>query len=85
MSALAVVETQIRIEIDLELINAGVELPAKRQGEGLFLDGAMESFAEAVRLRRADFGAPVLDLGDCQVQLERMMQLPGRSTPARYR
>lgn len=75
MRALAVVEVQIAIQILLELSDALKECVAKRRGEELFLDGAVEAFAEAVGLRRVDLGAAMLNLVDGQVQLEVVLEL----------
>jgi hypothetical protein len=58
----AVVELEVVVEIGLELVQTFAEGLAESHGKDLFFYGAVESFAEAVGLRRANFVAAVFDL-----------------------
>jgi hypothetical protein len=74
MGALAVVELQILIQVLLQLLDAFVDGLAESDGEELFLDSAMEAFAESVGFGRVDAGPSVADLVNGQEQLEGMVQ-----------
>src|SRR5208282_4466209 len=50
------------------LLQGGIELLAKRGGVKLFLDGAMEAFADTVGLWMPSLGAAVVDVLNRQVQ-----------------
>jgi hypothetical protein len=50
------------IEIRLQFLQVVVEFLAKRGGVKLFMDGAMEAFADAVSLRMPSLGAAVIDV-----------------------
>src|SRR5579871_3441101 len=78
MSVLAVVEVEIAIQVLLELGDGFIYGVAKSRGEKLFLDGSVEALAEAVGLRRADFGAAMGDLADGEEQFEVVLEF----TPA---
>jgi hypothetical protein len=69
---LRVVVDQPGIEVRLELLHALVELGAKGDAEELVQDRAVEALHEAVGLRLANSGAPMLDVIQGQVQLIRM-------------
>jgi hypothetical protein len=49
---------------------------AERRHEELFLDGAVEAFAEAVGLRRTDFRSAMSDLADGEEQLKVVLEFP---------
>jgi hypothetical protein len=53
--------------VRLELVQALTRRPAKRHGEELFLQRAVEAFAETVSLRRPYLAAATLNLADGQV------------------
>jgi hypothetical protein len=53
-----------------------VELFAKGRGVELFLEGAMEAFADPVGLRMASFGAGVIDILYRQVPVSPGLKQP---------
>jgi len=57
------------IQIRLQFLQTGVKLLAKGRGVELFLNGALEAFADAVGLGMPGFGAAVIDVLHRQVQL----------------
>ena len=70
MGAFAVVELQVVIQVVLKLRNTFIDGLAKCDRKKLFLESAMETFTETVGLRRANFGAAMLNLAAGQEQLE---------------
>jgi len=63
-----IVLSQPIIQIGLQFVQVVIELFAKCGGVKLFLDGAMEAFADTVGLRVASLGAAVVDVLHRQVQ-----------------
>ena len=55
--------------ISLQLLQARIELLAKRHTVELILHGAMKAFADPVGLRRSSFRLGVIDIFDRQIEL----------------
>ena len=70
MSSFSVVVMQPLIQIGLQRIDAFVELLAERDLVEFLQDRFMEPLANAIRLRRFHFGLRVIDIVDCQEELE---------------
>jgi len=66
---LLIVLLQPPIQIGLQLLQGRVQLLTKRHTVKLILQGAMESFADPIRLRRFCAGPTVIDILHCQVEL----------------
>ncbi len=62
VGAFAVIEVDVGVQVALQLVERLKERLAEGHGVKFFLHRAMKAFAEAVGFRRADIGAPVLDL-----------------------
>ena len=78
VSAFTIVERQIAIQAVLKLGDGFIQRVTKSRREKLFLDGAMESFAEAVGLWWAHFCAAMHDLANGE---ERSKWRPQYSLP----
>ena len=68
MRSCPIVLGQPIIQIHLQFVQVVIELFAKCGGVKLFLDGAMEAFADTVGLRMPSLGTAVIDVLHRQVQ-----------------
>lgn len=73
MRALRVVDRQVGVQINLHFRHGFVELLAPLQAEVLVQQRPVQPLDEAVALRPADLGRPVIDLLELQEQLVRML------------
>src|SRR6476659_2561991 len=69
VGALPIVLTQPYIEIRLKLLERSVKLFTKRDAVKLFLDRAMEAFADAISLRRLRLCSGVIYILQRQIEL----------------
>jgi hypothetical protein len=67
MSSFVIILPHPLIEISLQLLDSVINFLAKRYLVELFLNGAMETFANAIGLGMTSFGLGVIDVFDGQV------------------
>ena len=70
MRSLLVVFDQPSVEVDLQLVQAFVDLLAEGDLIELFEDRLVEAFTDTVGLRTPRFGSRMINVLNCQVQLE---------------
>jgi len=58
----AIIGVDPDIDIGLQLLKTGIELPPECRGLELVLDGLMEALANAIRLRALGLGARVVNV-----------------------